>query len=145
MLDIVLFYLSTATFSCSESAVDASSATYAVKDEYGRVQLQVAITLVPGDHSLQHMAAGVTSRRDLDWRRCSVRVSAKDNAGNFQSAVNYGHDSPRPRPLILGFENVFLLRGAEPGEPGVAGRRFTGWESQTLFCRGLDRGVLGWF
>lgn len=66
--------------------MNVNSATYAVKDEYGKVQPHGAIVLGSGGAylfsvSLQASRLGT----DLNGRRYTVTIQAKDNAGNTGS------------------------------------------------------------
>ena len=78
------------------SGVNVNSASYAVKDEYGKVQPHGAIVLGSGGAyffsvSLQASRLGT----DLNGRRYTVTIQAKDNAGNTGSntiAVTVPHD-----------------------------------------------------
>ena len=84
------------TITDTGSGVNANSAAYAVTDEYGEVQPSGAITLsLGGNYSFTVLLQ--TSRRgsDLDGRRYTITVQAKDNAGNGgskTSVVTVPHD-----------------------------------------------------
>jgi hypothetical protein len=63
--------------------VNTGSAEYAVKDEYGEVQPFGKITLDgAGNYSIITMLRAGRRINDLNGRRYTIRVSAKDNAGN---------------------------------------------------------------
>ena len=76
--------------------MNVNSAAYAVKEEYGEVQPQGAITLGPGgNYSFTVLLQASRLGTDLDGRRYTVTVQAKDNAGNVgseTSAVIVPHD-----------------------------------------------------
>jgi hypothetical protein len=78
------------------SGVNANSAAYAVKDEYGEVQPHGAITLrAGGAYSFTILLQASRLGTDLDGRRYTVTVQAKDNAGNGgskTSVVTVPHD-----------------------------------------------------
>jgi len=78
------------------SGVNASSAAYSVKDEYGRVQPTGAIALTPGgNYSFTVFLQASRRGSDLDGRRYTVIVRGKDNAGNGRSktsTVTVPHD-----------------------------------------------------
>jgi hypothetical protein len=84
------------TITDTGSGVNASSAAYAVQDEYGEVQPTGAITLGPGgSYSFTVLLQASRLGIDLDGRRYTVTVSASDNAGNAGSesgAVIVPHD-----------------------------------------------------
>jgi hypothetical protein len=68
------------------SGVNVKSATYAVKDEYGKVQPKGAIKLGrSGNYSFTILLQASRLGSDLDGRRYTVSVRAKDNAGNAGS------------------------------------------------------------
>jgi hypothetical protein len=76
--------------------VNVNSAAYAVKDEYGEVQPRGAITLGPGGaYSFTILLQASRLGTDLDGRRYTVTVQARDNAGNGGSkttVVTVPHD-----------------------------------------------------
>jgi hypothetical protein len=84
------------TITDTDSGVNANSAAYAVKDEYGEIQPKGAITLGPGGtYSFNVLLQASRLGTDLDGRRYTVTVRAKDNAGNAASksaAVIVPHD-----------------------------------------------------
>jgi hypothetical protein len=84
------------TITDTGSGVNVNSAAYAVKDEYGEVQPQGAITLGPGGaYSFTILLQASRLGTDLDGRRYTVTVRAKDNAGNGgskTSVVTVPHD-----------------------------------------------------
>jgi FG-GAP-like repeat/FG-GAP repeat len=87
------------TITDTGSGVNAKSAAYSVKDEYGRVQPAGAIALGP-DGKFSFAVLLQTSRlgNDLDGRRYTITVRAKDNAGNGASktrVVTVPHDQAR--------------------------------------------------
>jgi hypothetical protein len=87
------------------SGVNTSSAVYEVRDEYGIVLPRGAITL--GSGGAYSFNVGLQASRlgtDLNGRRYTVRVIAKDNAGNRASktgVVIVPHDTAL-KPLVLG-------------------------------------------
>jgi len=84
------------TITDTGSGVNVNSAAYAVKDEYGELQPHGAISLGPGgNYSLTILLQASRLGTDLDGRRYTVTVRAKDNAGNggsMTSAVTVPHD-----------------------------------------------------
>jgi VCBS repeat protein/FG-GAP repeat protein len=78
------------------SGVNANTAAYAVQDEYGEVQPLGAINLGPGGtYSFTVLLQASRLGTDLDGRRYTVIVGAKDNAGNGgskTSVVTVPHD-----------------------------------------------------
>jgi hypothetical protein len=78
------------------SGVNASTAAYAVKDEYGEVQPKGAINLGPrGSYSFTVLLQASRLGSDLDGRRYTVIVRAEDNTanrGSKRSAVTVPHD-----------------------------------------------------
>jgi hypothetical protein len=84
------------TITDTGSGVNANSAAYAVKDEYGEVQPKGAIALGPGgNYSFTVLLRASRLGTDLDGRRYTVTVRAKDNAGSGgskTSAVTVPHD-----------------------------------------------------
>jgi len=84
------------TITDTGSGVNANSAAYSVKDEYGEVQPMGAITLGPGgNYSFTILLQASRRGTDLDGRRYTVTVQVKDNAGNVgskTSAVIVPHD-----------------------------------------------------
>lgn len=74
------------------SGVNVNSATYTVKDEYGKVQSNGKIILEPGgaySFTITLQVSRLGSDRDrhhyLDGRHYTITVQAKDNAGNLGS------------------------------------------------------------
>jgi hypothetical protein len=84
------------TITDTGSGVNANSAAYAVKDEYGEVQPQGAITLgLGGAYSFTILLQSSRVGTDLDGRRYTITVRAKDSAGDAgskTSAVIVPHD-----------------------------------------------------
>jgi hypothetical protein len=84
------------TISDVGSGVNANSATYTVKDEYGKVQPKGTIILGPGGaYSLTILLQASRLGSDLDGRHYTITIQAKDNAGNAgsnASAVIVPHD-----------------------------------------------------
>jgi FG-GAP-like repeat len=84
------------TITDTGSGVNANSAAYSVKDEYGEVQPMGAITLGPGaNYSFTILLQASRRGSDLDGRRYTITVRAKDNAANGGSktrAVIVPHD-----------------------------------------------------
>jgi len=82
-----------------DSGVNPNSVAYAVKDEYGKVQPTGAITLgAGGNYSFTVFLQASRLGNDLDGRRYTIAVGAKDNAGNAASksvAVIVPHDKRR--------------------------------------------------
>jgi hypothetical protein len=84
------------TINDTGSGVNVNSAVFAVKDEYGRVQPKGAVTLGSGgNYSFTLLLQASRLATDLDGRRYTVTVRAKDNAGNGGSktgVVTVPHD-----------------------------------------------------
>jgi|SRR5579859_84617 len=84
------------TITDTGSGVNVNSAAYAVTDEYGEVQPHGAITLgAGGAYSFSILLQASRLGSDLDGRRYTVTVGAKDNAGNSgsnASALTVPHD-----------------------------------------------------
>jgi hypothetical protein len=84
------------TITDTGSGVNRNSAAFAVKDEYGEVQPAGAIALgAGGSYSFTVLLQASRLGSDLDGRRYTVTVRAKDNAGNRgskTSAVTVPHD-----------------------------------------------------
>jgi hypothetical protein len=84
------------TITDTGSGVNVNSVAYAVKDEYGEVQPDGAITLGPGGaYSFTILLQASRLGTDLDGRRYMITVRAKDNAGNGaskMSVVTVPHD-----------------------------------------------------
>jgi hypothetical protein len=84
------------TITDTGSGVNANSAAYSVKDEYGDVQPMGAITLgLGGNYSFSILLQASRRGTDLDARRYTVTIRAQDNAGNRgskTSAVTVPHD-----------------------------------------------------
>ncbi len=74
----------------SGSGVNANSAAYSVNDEYGEVQPMGAITLggPGGNYSFTVLLQASRRGSDLDGRRYTLTVRAKDNAGNGASKTS---------------------------------------------------------
>jgi hypothetical protein len=69
--------------------VNVNSATYVVKDEYGKVQPKGTIILgSQGAYSFDISLQASRLRSDLDGRRYTVTLQAKDNAGNVGSKTS---------------------------------------------------------
>ena len=94
------------TITDTGSGVYVNSAAYAVKDEYGEVQPRGAITFVPGGaYSFIVLLQASRLGTDLDGRRYTVTVRAKDNAGNGgsrTSVVTVPHESGRLNSHLSG-------------------------------------------
>ena len=94
------------TITDTGSGVNVNSAAYAVKDEYGEVQPRGAITFVPGGaYSFIVLLQASRLGTDLDGRRYTVTVRAKDNAGNGgsrTSVVTVPHESGRLNSHLSG-------------------------------------------
>jgi hypothetical protein len=80
-----------------ESGVDASTATYAVADEYGLVQPSGSITTLGanGEYSFMIQLQASRNGNDKDGRLYTIAVRAQDNVGNAGSAstvVTVPHD-----------------------------------------------------
>jgi hypothetical protein len=72
-----------------------STATYAVKDEYGSVQPSGSVTLVNSSYSFNIQLQASRNGNDKDGRQYTITVSARDNAGNQRSVstgVTVPHD-----------------------------------------------------
>jgi hypothetical protein len=80
----------------TDTGCTVTSAAYTVKDEYGKLQPHGAITLGPGGaYSFTVVLQASRLGADLDGRRYTVAVRAKDNAGNASSktgVVTVPHD-----------------------------------------------------
>lgn len=71
------------TITDAGSGVNSSTAEYAVEDEYGEVQPFGKILLAPsGNYSFTILLRAGRRDNDLNGRQYTIRVSAKDNAGN---------------------------------------------------------------
>jgi hypothetical protein len=71
------------TITDAGSGVNASTAEYAVQDEYGEVRPFGKITLdAAGNYSFTILLRAGRRGNDLNGRQYTIRVSAKDNAGN---------------------------------------------------------------
>jgi hypothetical protein len=89
---------------CDGSGINPSTATYAVTDEYGKLQPTGAIHLQPdGTYSFVIQLQAVRRGTDLDGRHYIITVRAQDRTGNTGSAAtcvtvphNNGNDSRRP-------------------------------------------------
>src|SRR5437667_48411 len=94
------------TITDTGSGVNLNSAAYAVKDEYGEVQPRGAITFGPGGaYSFIVLLQASRLGTDLDGRRYTVTVRAKDNAGNGgsrTSVVTVPHESGRLNSHLSG-------------------------------------------
>ena len=74
------------TITDAGSGVNATTATYAVKDEYGEIQPTGAISLGPeGRYSFVVLLRPSRRGSDLNGRHYKIMVRAKDNAGNVGS------------------------------------------------------------
>jgi hypothetical protein len=74
------------TITDTGSGVNPSSTAYLVRDEYGEVQPRGAITLGKGgSYSFNVLLKAARFGTDVDGRRYTVIVRAKDNAGNTGS------------------------------------------------------------
>jgi FG-GAP-like repeat len=72
----------------TESGVNASTAAYDVMDEYRMVQPSGSIALGSGgSYSFTILLQPSRSETDKNGRAYTITVSAKDNAGNFSSAL----------------------------------------------------------
>jgi hypothetical protein len=70
------------------TGVNASTAGYAVKDEYGKVQPSGVLTLdANGNYSTLISLEASRNGTDLDGRHYTVTVTAQDNAGNLGSST----------------------------------------------------------
>jgi FG-GAP-like repeat/FG-GAP repeat len=77
------------TITDTGSGVNVNSAAYVVNDEYSEVQPQGAITLGPGGaYSFTVLLQASRLGTDLDGRRYTITVRAKDNAGNSGSKTS---------------------------------------------------------
>jgi hypothetical protein len=78
------------------SGVDQSSATFAVNDEYGRVQPNGPVTLTArGAYSFIVMLQASRLGSDMDGRQYRIKISASDYAGNQASktsVITVSHD-----------------------------------------------------
>ena len=105
------------------SGVNAKTAAYAVRDEYGQVQPSGPMILgMGGSYSTIVSLQASREGSDKDGRQYIITVSAKDIADNLGSAstvVTVPHDQPRPssRPA----QSRGPSRRQQPGRPG--GRR----------------------
>jgi len=71
------------TITDTGSGVNSNSAAYSVQDEYGKLQPTGAIPLsVGGNYSFNILLQASRRGADVDGRRYTVTVRAKDNAGN---------------------------------------------------------------
>jgi hypothetical protein len=84
------------TITDASSGVNASTATYAVTDEYGSVQPSGKVTLGSnGSYSFTIQLQASRNGNDQDGRHYTIKVNAQDNAGNSGSAyagVTVPHD-----------------------------------------------------
>jgi VCBS repeat protein len=84
------------TITDTGSGVNTKTAAYSVRDEYGEVQPTRAIALGPGgNYSFTVLLQASRRGSDLDGRRYTITVRAKDNVGNGgskTSAVTVPHD-----------------------------------------------------
>ena len=87
------------TITDTGSGVNASTAEYAVQDEYGEVQPFGKIALdAAGNYSFTILLRAGRRGNDLNGRQYTIRVSAKDNAGNRGvrwTQVTVPHDQSR--------------------------------------------------
>ena len=106
------------TITDSASGVNAKTATYAVKDEYGLVQPSGAITLGPGGAYLFVVYLQASRRgSDFNGRHYRITVRATDNAGNIGSkstVVTVPHRSPE-----CGFSERKLSRESDTDHRGL--------------------------
>ena len=71
------------TITDTGSGVNASTAEYAVQDEYGEVQPFGKVTLdSAGNYAFTILLRSGRRGNDRNGRQYTIRVSAKDNAGN---------------------------------------------------------------
>ena len=78
------------TITDSGSGVNASTATYAVTDEYRSVQPSGSITLGSnGSYSFTISLQASRNGNDKDGRQYTIRVNAQDNAGNKGSVSTF--------------------------------------------------------
>jgi hypothetical protein len=86
----------TGTITDTGSGIDASSATFEVKDEYGLVQPSGSVEVnADGSYRVQVLLTASRDGSDSDGRTYNVTVSAKDKAGNLGSGdavVRVPHD-----------------------------------------------------
>jgi hypothetical protein len=76
------------TITDAGSGVNARTAAYAVKDEYGKVQPKGTITLDPGgNYSFNILLRASRLGADRDGRRYTITIVASDNAGNDGSKM----------------------------------------------------------
>jgi hypothetical protein len=72
----------------AESGVNASTAAYAVIDEYRQVEPKGSVALKPdGSYSFTIQLQASRNGNDRDGRQYTITVSAQDNAGNKGSAA----------------------------------------------------------
>ena len=80
----------------ADSGVNASTASYAVTDEYGQVQPKGSVPLKSdGSYSFTIQLQALRNEDDSDGRQYTITVGAQDNAGNKGSAatgVSVPHD-----------------------------------------------------
>src|SRR3989442_6274315 len=89
------------TITDTGSGVNINSAAYAVNDEYGEVQPTGAITLGPGgNYSFTLLLQASRRGTDLNGRRYTITVRAKDNAGNGGFQTSLGNRSHHQRKRI---------------------------------------------
>jgi hypothetical protein len=78
--------MASGTITDTESGVNASSATYKVDDEYGRVQLTGAVLLnANGSYTIALLLEADRQGDDEDGRQYVITVTALDEAGNSAS------------------------------------------------------------
>jgi hypothetical protein len=103
------------TITDTGSGVNANSAAYSVKDEYGEVQPMGAITLGPGgNYSFSILLQASRQGTDLDGRHYTLTVRAEDDAGNGGSEPSRGRQRNRVlrRPADAASDTIrFLLHG----------------------------------
>jgi hypothetical protein len=76
------------TITDTGSGVNARTAVYAVKDEYGKVQPKGTITLGPsGNYSFKILLQASRLGVDKDGRHYTIAIVASDNAGNRASEI----------------------------------------------------------
>ena len=97
----------------ADSGVDASTATYAVTDEYGHVQPSGHITLgANGSYSFTISLQTSRNGKDKDGRQYIITVSAQDTVGNQGAAVT-GVTVPHRRFSRQKMTHTFLPTLAE--------------------------------
>jgi hypothetical protein len=78
------------TITDTATGINASTAAYAVTDEYGQVQPQGSVPLQPnGNYSFTIQLQASRNGNDQDGRQYTITISAQDKAGNPGSAVTH--------------------------------------------------------